>query len=133
MEIVSFTTDTNAARPRPRVGALVGDGHILDFERTLAGAEGPVHHIDWFDVDTPWFERARSSYDSFAGSSDFGDFGDAAIVARSSARLLAPVPRPGKLICIGLNYRDHAAELNLKVPERPVVFSKFTTAIIAHG
>ena len=130
MEIVSFTTDTNAARPRPRVGALLGDSHILDFDRTLAGAEGPAHHIDWFDVDAPWFERARSSFDSLAGTSDFSN---SAVVARSSARLLAPVPRPGKLICIGLNYRDHAAELNLKVPERPVVFSKFTTAIIAHG
>ena len=45
----------------------------------------------------------------------------------------APVPRPGKLICIGLNYRDHAAESNLPLPKEPVVFSKFSTAVIAPG
>ena len=48
-------------------------------------------------------------------------------------RLLAPVPRPGKLIEIGLNYRDHAKELGQELPKTPVVFTKFTTAIIAHG
>jgi len=43
------------------------------------------------------------------------------------------VPRPGKVICIGLNYRDHAAESNMPLPEKPVVFSKFSTAVIAPG
>src|SRR5262245_26164608 len=37
--------------------------------------------------------------------------------------------RPGKLICIGLNYRDHAAETGAKLPAEPVVFFKATTAI----
>ncbi|PYS40061.1 MAG: FAA hydrolase family protein, partial [Acidobacteria bacterium] len=46
---------------------------------------------------------------------------------------LAPVPRPGKLVCIGLNYRDHAAESKMAIPERPVVFSKFASAVIAPG
>lgn len=50
------------------------------------------------------------------------------LVESTNARLLAPVPRPGKLICIGLNYRDHAAESKMKIPERPVVFSKFNHA-----
>jgi 2-keto-4-pentenoate hydratase/2-oxohepta-3-ene-1,7-dioic acid hydratase in catechol pathway len=43
------------------------------------------------------------------------------------------VPRPGKLICIGLNYRDHAKESNMPLPEKPVVFSKFSSAVIAPG
>jgi 2-keto-4-pentenoate hydratase/2-oxohepta-3-ene-1,7-dioic acid hydratase in catechol pathway len=43
------------------------------------------------------------------------------------------VPRPGKIICIGLNYRDHAAESKMPIPEKPVVFSKFSTAVIAPG
>lgn len=43
------------------------------------------------------------------------------------------VPSPGKIICIGLNYRRHAAESGLKVPENPVLFSKFTTALAASG
>lgn len=45
-------------------------------------------------------------------------------------RLKAPIPDPQKVICIGLNYRDHAAETGAKVPSEPVVFNKFPTAII---
>ena len=42
----------------------------------------------------------------------------------SRLRLAPCVPKPGKVICIGLNYRRHAAESNLPVPERPIVFAK---------
>lgn len=45
----------------------------------------------------------------------------------------APVPRPPKLICIGLNYRDHAEESKLPIPEVPTMFAKFTTAVTGHG
>jgi 2-keto-4-pentenoate hydratase/2-oxohepta-3-ene-1,7-dioic acid hydratase in catechol pathway len=48
------------------------------------------------------------------------------------ARLLAPVPDPRKIICIGLNYRDHAAESGVPAPEEPVLFSKYPTALIGH-
>jgi 2-keto-4-pentenoate hydratase/2-oxohepta-3-ene-1,7-dioic acid hydratase in catechol pathway len=47
-------------------------------------------------------------------------------------RLLAPVPDPRKIICIGLNYRDHAAESGVPAPEEPVLFSKYPTALIGH-
>jgi len=45
----------------------------------------------------------------------------------------APIPRPPKLICIGLNYRDHAAEAKLALPEVPTMFAKFPTSVIGHG
>jgi len=48
-------------------------------------------------------------------------------------KLLAPIPRPPKIICIGLNYRDHAEEGGNPIPEVPTVFSKFHTALIGHG
>ncbi len=44
--------------------------------------------------------------------------------------LLAPVPAPEKVICIGLNYRDHAIETNAAIPTEPVVFSKFPSAVV---
>ncbi len=53
----------------------------------------------------------------------------ATAIALSSVRLRAPVPLPGKLICIGLNYRDHCIEQNIPVPERPIIFSKFSSSI----
>ena len=49
-----------------------------------------------------------------------------------SMRLAAPIPRPPKIICIGLNYRDHAEESKLPIPEVPTVFAKFPTAVTGH-
>lgn len=46
-----------------------------------------------------------------------------------SVRLGAPLQRPSKIICIGLNYKDHAAESNMALPAEPVVFFKSTTAV----
>jgi 2-keto-4-pentenoate hydratase/2-oxohepta-3-ene-1,7-dioic acid hydratase in catechol pathway len=46
---------------------------------------------------------------------------------------LAPVTTPGKVICIGLNYRDHAAETQMKLPGEPVFFSKFSTSVVGPG
>ncbi len=47
--------------------------------------------------------------------------------------LLAPVPRPGKVICVGLNYRDHAAESGMPVPASPIYFAKFGSCVIGPG
>ena len=66
-------------------------------------------------------------------------FGDAALptLSAATANLLdesglilgPPIPNPGKILCVGLNYRQHAAESGLAVPETPVLFSKFNNAI----
>jgi len=50
-----------------------------------------------------------------------------------SVRLLAPILKPPKVICIGLNYRDHAEETNMPLPQAPTVFAKFPTAVIGPG
>lgn len=44
-------------------------------------------------------------------------------------RLLAPVLRPGKLLCVGLNYRDHAIESKMTIPEVPTIFLKLPNAV----
>lgn len=48
----------------------------------------------------------------------------------ASGQLLAPIPDPRKVICIGLNYRDHAAESGMAIPGEPVCFSKFANTVI---
>jgi 2-keto-4-pentenoate hydratase/2-oxohepta-3-ene-1,7-dioic acid hydratase in catechol pathway len=48
-------------------------------------------------------------------------------------RIEAPVPRPGKVLAIGLNYRDHAEESGQPIPQRPVVFAKASTCIVGPG
>ncbi len=47
----------------------------------------------------------------------------------NSVRLGPPIHRPGKIICVGLNYRDHATETNAQLPKEPVLFMKATSAI----
>jgi 2-keto-4-pentenoate hydratase/2-oxohepta-3-ene-1,7-dioic acid hydratase in catechol pathway len=47
-----------------------------------------------------------------------------------SIRLAPPICRPSKIVCIGLNYRDHAAETKAQVPKEPVIFFKSTTALV---
>lgn len=47
-----------------------------------------------------------------------------------SARLGPPIARPSKIVCIGLNFRDHAAESKAEVPKEPVIFFKSTTALV---
>lgn len=51
----------------------------------------------------------------------------------NSVKLTSPIPRPPKIICIGLNYRDHAIESNMAIPSTPTVFCKFATSVIGPG
>lgn len=48
----------------------------------------------------------------------------------NSVRLGPPICRPSKIVCIGLNFRDHAAETGAKIPTEPVIFFKSTTALV---
>ena len=46
---------------------------------------------------------------------------------------MLPIDRPGKIVCVGLNYRDHAEEQGADLPKAPLLFAKFTTALIGPG
>ena len=50
-----------------------------------------------------------------------------------SVRIRAPISNPEKIICIGLNYADHAAESSMDIPSEPIVFSKYASSIIGPG
>jgi 2-keto-4-pentenoate hydratase/2-oxohepta-3-ene-1,7-dioic acid hydratase in catechol pathway len=50
-------------------------------------------------------------------------------IAQEAVTLLNPIGRPGKIVCVGLNYLDHCRETNTPPPERPLLFSKFTTCV----
>ena len=47
--------------------------------------------------------------------------------------MTVPITRPGKIVCVGLNYRDHAQEQGVELPEAPLLFAKFTTSLIGPG
>ena len=72
-------------------------------------------------------ESARRQIASYASSNEPSS------PMLSTVKLLAPIPRPPKIICIGLNYRDHAIESNMAIPEVPTVFCKFPSSVIGPG
>jgi len=51
----------------------------------------------------------------------------------SEFEVLAPVPQPRSVICIGLNYRDHATETGAAIPTEPVIFAKHRSSVVASG
>jgi 2-keto-4-pentenoate hydratase/2-oxohepta-3-ene-1,7-dioic acid hydratase in catechol pathway len=139
MHIISFATEESDWR-KPRFGIILhqGDrdtGYRLDCEKLFASDELPVNPLAWFDMDGRWFQTARATATALARNDDALAEANKKgwLVASRDAYWFAPVPRPGKLICIGLNYRDHAAESKMAIPEKPVVFSKFSSAVIAPG
>lgn len=56
-----------------------------------------------------------------------------AVTQLSEVKLCAPIPKPTKIICVGLNYRDHAIESKMEIPSRPTIFSKYNNTVIGHG
>ena len=60
-----------------------------------------------------------------------GASGDA-LVPAADARLMVPIPRPPKILCIGLNYRHHAEETGMAIPDYPIIFTRYPTSLTAH-
>jgi 2-keto-4-pentenoate hydratase/2-oxohepta-3-ene-1,7-dioic acid hydratase in catechol pathway len=112
MKLASFI-----ARDHPSYG-VVTDGGIIDMGRRL----GKV---------LPTLRAA------IAGNA-LGDIGREATGARpdfalADIEMLPPIPDPDKIICIGLNYRAHAAEAGVKVPENPSLFIPLTNTLVGDG
>ena len=62
---------------------------------------------------------------------ELGSLREGAVVGSlEDVALLAPIPKPGKVICVGRNYAEHAAETGSDVPDRPQLFAKFANAIV---
>jgi 2-keto-4-pentenoate hydratase/2-oxohepta-3-ene-1,7-dioic acid hydratase in catechol pathway len=119
---------------------LAGDAEVLDVAAAFAVPgdaglpRGPEEYLDWFDLDRPWFGRARRALAAAGDSSRAGGFREDGVIRPvADVVRLAPVPRPGKIVCVGLNYRDHAREARMDVPTSPIVFAKFASAVIGPG
>src|SRR2546421_6892679 len=98
---------------RERPGLLLPDGRRID-------ASGCGSEYDETFLASEGLERLARC---------LADAGAAAPVVADDLRLGPPICRPSKIVCVGLNYRDHARESGMAVPEEPVLFFKATTAI----
>lgn len=72
-----------------------------------------------------------------AGASRLADagatLGRAPEINLATVETLPPISRPGKIICVGLNYRDHASETNTQPPSHPTIFARFASSLIGAG
>ena len=99
---------------KEKPGVLLNDGSRVD-----ASALGSDYNEAFFGDSglqklNSWLQKNASSAPRVA----------------SSARLGPPICRPRKIVCIGLNYRDHAAETKAEAPKEPVIFFKATTSLV---
>ena len=109
MKLIRF-----GAAGREKPGVLLGDGTRLDVSGFAA------------DYDEAFF--AGGGLDGLAAW--LRQNGKTAPRADGAARLGPPIRRPSKIVCIGLNFRDHAAETGAEIPKEPVIFFKSTTALV---
>ncbi len=86
------------------------------------GDAGFPGHLDALIAAGP--DALRSAYDALRGGT---------VVAPDAVETLPPFARPGKIICVGLNYADHSAESGFKQPDYPTLFGRFSTSMIGHG
>ncbi len=109
----------------PRAGALIGQS-VVDVN--AANRELPSDVLGLIQGGSAFLERAREAV------VDASERADSSVV-RSLAELvlLAPIPRPPKIVCIGVNYADHAAEAGRTVPARASVFMKAPSTVIGPG
>ncbi len=108
MKLIRFGA-AGAERP----GLILADGRRIDasgfgsdYDEAFFGGDGLRRLAEWAERE-----------------------GDGARVVSAEERLGPPLCRPSKIICIGLNYRDHAAETGAQVPSEPVMFMKATSAL----
>lgn len=116
MRLVTFL-----AAGEQRAGALVDD-RVIDLNQ--ADPELPSDVLTLLRGGGAALELARRASSTAPA---------AATRPLDAVRLLAPIPRPPKIICIGLNYADHAAEAGLEIPARPSVFLKASSTVIGPG
>lgn len=124
MKLVSYEREHDA-----RAGVLE-QGSVFDLERLLGSWPGAVHggtssvraFFELYGDSLADFSRAVAGLSRTSGHARVG--------AREDVRLVSPVPDPGKVLCIGLNYQDHVAETGRALPQHPDVFAKFASTMV---
>src|SRR5579871_3288908 len=116
MKLVRFE-----AGGRVAIGVVTADGTtVVDLAKATGASDFPTSMSAFL---------ARGATGLNAAKAALAEKPAAACLPLESVRLLAPVGDPGKIMCIGQNYRDHCEEQNQPIPERAILFAKFTTAL----
>ena len=124
MKFIVFRNPSAQSRPYAnyRIGAMLDDDTIADLTPSVLPLGLTADEVlRCYDLDTEFLKFAS---EAVAG-------GQLPVVNRDDVTLEAPVPRPSKIICIGLNYLDHVKESGAEIPKSPLIFSKFNTCVTA--
>lgn len=131
----------------PRLGAVVGD-QVIDLNtayrlmqeragrlraKEAAAAVLPADMIGFLSAGDEALKAASTTINYVTNADKSAFVGQGVVYGLKAATLKAPVPRPTKLILVGLNYRDHAEEAKMKIPEEPTLFSKYASVVIGPG
>jgi acylpyruvate hydrolase len=118
MRLVTFVHDGT-----PRAGTLSPDGtHVCDLH--ACDARLPTDLLALLQGGEALLSLAAQVSANVGGPGTY---------ALADVTLKAPLPRPGKIICIGQNYLEHAKESNASRPPFPIIFAKYANSVIAHG
>ena len=104
----------------PRAALQTGDS-FLDIHATDANLPGNVRQL------------LEGGPEILSAVAALGNRPGAVKVPAAQVKYHAPIADPRKIICVGLNYKDHAAESGSPIPKEPILFSKYPTALIGHG
>jgi acylpyruvate hydrolase len=115
-----------------RIGVALGDEHFIDLGLAVSALGGRelefADTVGLLEAGDDAMARARAAVEAI--EREAGLQVEPIVRRLDSVVLLSPVPRPHKFIGVGLNYKDHIAEQNAKVPSVPILFAKFATAIV---
>lgn len=131
----------------PRLGAVVNE-QVIDLNagyhylqeragipraRERAAAVLPPDILGFLSNGDEALSAARNVVEHVSKTESASLAGKGIVYALKAMTLKAPVPRPPKLILVGLNYRDHAEEAKMKIPEEPTLFSKYPSVVVGPG
>ncbi|NIP43980.1 MAG: fumarylacetoacetate hydrolase family protein [candidate division Zixibacteria bacterium] len=117
MKLVTFT-----ANQVSKIGALKKiDGRDFVIDLTAVEPSIPAQMVDFLMNE----DRSREKAEAALAIPT-----EEAIMPLDEVRLEAPIPQPGKILCVGLNFRDHALESGLELPEFPTIFAKYSNVVI---
>ena len=118
MRFISYQRIGNGTdKGTPALGALQGD-------RLFGTKHGVNASRDLASLLAAGESALKSAHDELLAGEE---------IDRAEITYLPPFAAPGKVICVGLNYKDHAAESGFQAPSYPALFSRFASSLIGHG
>jgi acylpyruvate hydrolase len=103
-----------------------------DDELAVADARVPTNMVGLLSGGEASLRAVQQATDFIARQSNTLNI-PGIIYTQEQVSLLSPVLHPSKIVCLGLNYRSHAAEINMAIPEYPVLFHKVVSSLTGHG